>query len=45
MLTRRSHSSPWVATWHCVCDACPVWGGVTTEEAMFALPGAYYIAD
>lgn len=26
-----------------VCDACPVWGGVTTEEEMFAVLGAYYV--
>lgn len=25
-----------------VCDACPVWGGVTTEEEMFGILGAYY---
>ncbi len=28
-----------------VCDACPVWGGVTTEEEMFGVLGAYYIID
>ena len=28
-----------------VCDACPVWGGVTTEEEMFAVLGAYYVID
>ena len=27
-----------------VCDACPLAGGVTTEEEMFAILGAYYIA-
>jgi hypothetical protein len=27
-----------------VCDACPVWGGVTTEEEMFGILGAYYVA-
>jgi hypothetical protein len=26
-----------------VCDACPVGGGVTTEEEMFILLGSYYI--
>jgi len=26
-----------------VCDACPVWGGVTTEEEMFGILGAYYV--
>ena len=26
-----------------VCDACPLGGGVTTEEEMFILLGAYYI--
>ena len=28
-----------------VCDACPVWGGVTTEEEMFGILGAFYIVD
>jgi len=28
-----------------VCDACPLWGGVTTEEEMFAILGAYYVLD
>jgi len=28
-----------------LCDACPVWGGVTTEEEMFGVLGAFYIAD
>jgi hypothetical protein len=28
-----------------VCDACPVWGGVTTEEEMFGVIGAYYVVD
>ena len=28
-----------------VCDACPVWGGVTTEEEMFGVLGAYYVVD
>lgn len=28
-----------------VCDACPVWGGVTTEEEMFGILGAYYVID
>ncbi len=28
-----------------VCDACPVWGGVTTEEEMFGILGAYYVVD
>lgn len=28
-----------------VCDACPVWGGVTTEEEMFGILGAYYIQE
>lgn len=27
------------------CDACPVWGGVTTEEEMFAILGSYYIVE
>lgn len=27
-----------------ICDACPVWGGVTTEEEMFGILGAYYVA-
>lgn len=26
-----------------VCDACPLGGGITTEEEMFALGGAYYV--
>jgi hypothetical protein len=26
-----------------VCDACPLGGGVTTEEEMFILAGSYYI--
>jgi hypothetical protein len=26
-----------------VCDACPVQGGVTTEDEMFILLGAYYV--
>ncbi len=26
------------------CDACPLGGGVTTEEEMFILLGAYYVA-
>lgn len=26
-----------------VCDACPVGGGVTTEEEMFILLGSYYV--
>ena len=26
-----------------LCDACPVWGGVTTEDEMFILLGDYYI--
>ncbi|TFH32142.1 MAG: hypothetical protein E4H00_02040 [Myxococcales bacterium] len=28
-----------------VCDACPVWGGVTTEEEMFGILGAFYVND
>lgn len=28
-----------------VCDACPVWGGVTTEEEMFGILGAFYVKD
>lgn len=28
-----------------VCDACPVWGGVTTEEEMFAILGAMYLTQ
>ena len=28
-----------------VCDACPVWGGVTTEEEMFAILGAMYVTE
>ena len=28
-----------------VCDACPVWGGVTTEEEMFGILGAYYVTQ
>ncbi|MGB5811657.1 MAG: hypothetical protein WBG86_14060 [Polyangiales bacterium] len=28
-----------------VCDACPVWGGVTTEEEMFGILGAFYVAE
>ncbi len=28
-----------------VCDACPVWGGVTTEEEMFGVLGAYYVIE
>ncbi len=28
-----------------VCDACPVWGGITTEEEMFAILGAFYVLD
>ncbi len=28
-----------------VCDACPVWGGVTTEEEMFAILGSYYVIE
>lgn len=27
------------------CDACPVWGGVTTEEEMFGILGAYYVLE
>ncbi len=27
-----------------VCDACPLGGGVTTEEEMFILLGSYYVA-
>jgi hypothetical protein len=27
------------------CDACPVWGGVTTEEEMFAILGSYYVIE
>jgi len=27
------------------CDACPVWGGVTTEEEMFAILGSYYVLE
>ncbi len=27
------------------CDACPVWGGVTTEEEMFGILGAYYVVE
>jgi hypothetical protein len=26
------------------CDACPLGGGVTTEEEMFILLGSYYVA-
>ena len=26
-----------------LCDACPVWGGVTTEEEMFGILGAFYV--
>ncbi len=25
------------------CDACPLWGGVTTEDEMFLLLGSYYV--
>jgi hypothetical protein len=28
-----------------VCDACPLSGGVTTEDEMFAILGAYYVID
>lgn len=28
-----------------VCDACPVWGGVTTEEEMFGILGAFYVQE
>ncbi len=28
-----------------VCDACPVGGGVTTEEEMFILLGSYYVEN
>ena len=28
-----------------VCDACPVWGGATTEEEMFGILGAYYVTQ
>ncbi|MEM7136548.1 MAG: hypothetical protein AAF500_08215 [Myxococcota bacterium] len=27
------------------CDACPVWGGVTTEEEMFGILGAFYVQE
>ena len=27
------------------CDACPVWGGVTTEEEVFAILGSYYVIE
>lgn len=27
------------------CDACPVWGGVTTEEEMFGVLGAFYVRE
>jgi len=27
------------------CDACPVWGGITTEEEMFGILGAMYVTD
>jgi len=26
-----------------LCDACPVWGGVTTEDEMFIFLGGYYL--
>ena len=26
-----------------VCDACPLRGGVTTEDEMFILLGAFYV--
>ena len=26
-----------------ICDACPVGGGVTTEEEMFVLFGSYFV--
>jgi hypothetical protein len=28
-----------------ICDACPLAGGVTTEDEMFAILGAYYMID
>jgi hypothetical protein len=28
-----------------VCDACPLGGGVTTEDEMFILMGAYFVAN
>lgn len=28
-----------------VCDACPLAGGVTTEDEMFAILGAYYLIN
>jgi hypothetical protein len=28
-----------------ICDACPLAGGVTTEDEMFAVLGAYYVID
>ena len=28
-----------------VCDACPVVGGVTTEDEMFLLLGNYYLVN
>jgi hypothetical protein len=28
-----------------VCDACPLSGGVTTEDEMFVILGAYYVVD
>ena len=28
-----------------VCDACPVRGGVTTEDEMFILTGSYYVPE
>jgi hypothetical protein len=28
-----------------ICDACPVHGGVTTEDEMFILLGSYYIIE
>lgn len=28
-----------------VCDACPLAGGVTTEDEMFAILGAYFVVD
>jgi len=28
-----------------LCDACPLTGGVTTEDEMFVLLGLFYIAN
>jgi len=28
-----------------VCHACPIWGGVTTEEEMFGVLGAFYVIE